>query len=168
MLGEHDYIDKRWMYEESMRMPFLVRYPKMIEAGSRTDAIINNADFAPTLIDLAGGSVPDYMQGESFKAVLETGEEPKGWKQDTYYRYWMHMAHRHSNPAHFGIRTKDLMLIFFYARDYKKRNNKAQKWANHPSSLSFVKTPVAWEFYDLKNDPQKWIIVMMILVMLRP
>ena len=112
MLGEHDYIDKRWMYEESMRMPFLVRYPKMIEAGSRTDAIINNADFAPTLIDLAGGSVPDYMQGESFKAVLETGEA-KGWKQDTYYRYWMHMAHRHSNPA-FGIRTKDYKLIFFY------------------------------------------------------
>ena len=155
MLGEHDYIDKRWMYEESMRMPFLVRYPKMIEAGSRTDAIINNADFAPTLIDLAGGNVPDYMQGESFKAVLETGEEPKGWKKDTYYRYWMHMAHRHSNPAHFGIRTKDYKLIFFYARDYKKRNNKAQKWANHPSSLSFVKTPVAWEFYDLTNDPQE-------------
>jgi arylsulfatase A-like enzyme len=155
MLGEHDYIDKRWMYEESMRMPFLVRYPKMIEAGIRSNAIINNTDFAPTIIDLAGGKTPEYMQGSSFKEVLETGKEPKDWQQETYYRYWMHMAHKHSNPAHFGIRTKDYKLIFFYGRDYKKRNNKAQKWANHPSSLSFVETPVAWEFYDLKKDPKE-------------
>ncbi len=155
MLGEHDYIDKRWMYEESMRMPFLVRYPKMIKAGTKATAIINNTDFAPTIIDLAGGKTPEYMQGESFKDVLTTGEEPEGWRQETYYRYWMHMAHKHSNPAHFGIRTKEFKLIFFYARDYKKRNNKAQKWANHPSSLSFVKTPVAWELYDLKNDPKE-------------
>jgi arylsulfatase A-like enzyme len=155
MLGEHDYIDKRWMYEESMRMPFLVRYPKMIKAGTKTDAIINNTDFAPTIIDLAGGNTPEYMQGTSFKEILETSEEPKGWKQETYYRYWMHMAHKHSNPAHFGIRTKDYKLIFFYARDYKKRNNKAQKRAHHPSSLSFLETPVAWEFYDLKKDPKE-------------
>ena len=72
MLGEHDYIDKRWMYEESMRMPFLVRYPKTIKAGTRTNAIINNTDFAPTIIDLAGGKTPEYMQGSSFKEVLET------------------------------------------------------------------------------------------------
>ncbi|MGB2128087.1 MAG: sulfatase family protein [Flavicella sp.] len=155
MLGEHDYIDKRWMYEESMRMPFLVRYPKTIKAGTRSNAIINNTDFAPTILDFAGGKTPEYMQGESFKEVLVTGKEPKGWRQETYYRYWMHMAHKHSNPAHFGIRTKDHKLIFFYARDYKKRNNKAQKWAHHPSSLSFVKTPVAWELYDLKNDPKE-------------
>ncbi|MBG7629556.1 MAG: sulfatase [Bacteroidetes bacterium] len=155
MLGEHDYIDKRWMYEESMRMPFLVRYPKMIKAGSRTDAIINNTDFAPTIIELAGGKTPEYMQGSSFKEVLETGKEPEGWQQETYYRYWMHMAHKHSNPAHFGVRTKDFKLIFFYGRDYKTRNNKAQKWANHPSSLSYIKTPVAWELYDLKNDPKE-------------
>lgn len=155
MLGEHDYIDKRWMYEESMRMPFLVRYPKTIKAGTRTNAIINNTDFAPTIIDLASGKTPEYMQGSSFKEVLETGKEPKDWQKETYYRYWMHMAHKHSNPAHFGIRTKDYKLIFFYGRDYKKRNNKAQKWANHPSSLSFVETPVAWEFYDLKKDPKE-------------
>ena len=155
MLGEHDYIDKRWMYEESMRMPFLVRYPKMIKAGTRTNAIINNTDFAPTIIELAGGKTPEYMQGSSFKEILETGKEPEDWQQETYYRYWMHMAHKHSNPAHFGIRTKEYKLIFFYARDYKKRNNKAQKWAHHPSSLSFLETPVAWEFYDLKKDPKE-------------
>lgn len=156
MLGEHDYIDKRWMYEEAMRMPFFVRYPPSIKAGTRTDAIINNTDFAPTLIDLAGGNVPDYMQGLSFRSILETGEEPVAWPQSTYYRYWMHMAHRHANPAHFGIRTKEHKLIFYYGKywvdtddpnaDYNKKS-----WGN-----DFTRhTPPAWEFYDLSKDPKE-------------
>tara|TARA_R110000850_G_scaffold9033_32_gene33418 strand:+ start:1013 stop:2677 length:1665 start_codon:yes stop_codon:yes gene_type:complete len=138
MLGEHDYQDKRWMYEEAMRMPFLIRYPKTIEAGTRTDAIIENVDFAPTMLDFAGVDTPDYMQGASFKAVCETGKEPAGWKQEAYYRYWMHMAH-HDNPGHVGIRTKDYKLIFFYGCDYKGE----------------YQTPPAWELYDLKNDPHE-------------
>lgn len=148
MLGEHDYIDKRWMYEESMRMPFMVRYPEMIKAGLRTDAIINNADFAPTIIELAGGKVPGYMQGESFKQILATGKEPEGWKTATYYRYWMHMAHKHNNPAHFGIRTKEYKLILFYGQDYRERPKKQ-------AFFSEFETPVAWEFYDLKKDPKE-------------
>lgn len=153
MLGEHDYIDKRWMYEESMRMPFFVRYPAKIKAGQRTDAIINNTDFAPTLIDLAGGKVPDYMQGHSFKTILETGKEPEGWQQSTYYRYWMHMAHRHANPAHFGIRTKDYKLIFFYGRFWKDTQveSNIEGWGNRYD----FETPAGWEFYDLKNDPNE-------------
>ena len=158
MLGEHDYIDKRWMYEEAMRMPFLVRYPKLIEAGISTDAIINNTDYAPTIIELAGGTTPDYMQGHSFKEVLETGEEPTYWQNETYYRYWMHMAHAHANPAHFGIRTKDYKLIFFYGCDYIKRFQDSD-WPDNKSLPFTTKrpleywTPPAWELYDLKNDP---------------
>jgi arylsulfatase A-like enzyme len=156
MLGEHDYIDKRWMYEESMRMPFLVRYPEKIKGGSRMNAIVNNTDFAPTLIEMGGGKTPDYMQGSSFKQILETGEEPEDWKKETYYRYWMHMAHKHNNPAHFGIRTKDYKLIFFYGRDYNtERNVEAQDWAHNPESMSYFNTPPAWEFYDLRNDPNE-------------
>ncbi|TYA74607.1 sulfatase family protein [Seonamhaeicola marinus] len=156
MLGEHDYIDKRWMYEESMRMPFLVRYPKTIKAGSKVDAIVNNTDFAPTIINMGGGETPDYMQGSSFKDIIETGNEPEDWKKETYYRYWMHMAHKHNNPAHFGIRTKDYKLIFFYGRDYNsERNTEAQEWAHNPASMSFFDTPPAWEFYDLRNDPKE-------------
>jgi uncharacterized sulfatase len=151
MLGEHDYIDKRWMYEESMRMPFLVRYPRKIKPGTRTDAIINNTDFAPSIIELAGGSDPDYMQGESFRSILETGVEPENWKQATYYRYWMHMAHRHANPAHFGIRTKQYKLIFFYGRYYKDTGVPAnlEGWGNRYA----FETPPGWEFYDLGKDP---------------
>ncbi len=155
MLGEHDYIDKRWMYEESMRMPFLVRYPDMIKAGTKTNAIINNTDFAPTLIELAGGTVPDYMQGDSFKDILHSEKEPEDWKDATYYRFWMHMAH--ANPAHFGVRTKDYKLIFFYGSDYIKRM-KDGNWPNDRIEFSVYRpfeyfTPPAWELYDLKNDP---------------
>jgi uncharacterized sulfatase len=152
-LGEHDYIDKRWMYEESMRMPFFVRYPAKIKAGTRTDAIINNTDYAPTIIELAGGMVPGYMQGNSFKSIMETGQEPEDWQKSTYYRYWMHMAHRHANPAHFGIRTKDYKLIFFYGRFWKdtRVERNIEGWGNRYD----FETPVAWEFYDLKKDPQE-------------
>ncbi|SHJ84892.1 Arylsulfatase A [Maribacter aquivivus] len=156
MLGEHDYIDKRWMYEESMRMPFFVRYPEKIKAGSRTDAIINNTDFAPTLIDMAGGTAPEQMQGHSFKTILETGEEPEGWQQSTYYRYWMHMAHAHANPAHFGIRTKQYKLIFFYGKYWVDTKDPKATWNKKSWGNRFeMDTPVAWEFYDLGKDSQE-------------
>ncbi|KAA1242363.1 sulfatase [Aquimarina sp. RZ0] len=156
MLGEHDYIDKRWMYDESMRMPFFVRYPKGVKAGSRTDAIINNTDFAPTLIELAGGEKPAYMQGNSFKPILETGQEPKGWQQATYYRYWMHMAHRHANPAHFGIRTKEYKLIFYYGKYWADTSDPEADWNKGSWGNDFTRdTPIAWEFYDLEKDPEE-------------
>jgi N-acetylglucosamine-6-sulfatase len=137
MLGEHDYQDKRWMYEESQRMPFLVRYPKSIPPGIKTDAIIENVDFAPTMLAFAGIKTPEYMQGASFRKICETGRETPGWKQSAYYRYWMHMAH-HDNPGHVGIRTKDHKLIFYYGAGYGAKD---------------VRTPPAWELYDLKKDP---------------
>ena len=136
MLGEHDYQDKRWMYEESQRMPFLVRYPKTIPAGTRTDAIIENVDFAPTMLGFAGIETPETMQGQSFQSICETGEEPADWKQEAYYRYWMHMAH-HDNPGHVGIRTKTHKLIYYYGANYKGE----------------YRTPPGWELYDLEKDP---------------
>jgi arylsulfatase A-like enzyme len=112
-LGEHDFIDKRWGYEEGMRMPFIVRYPKSIKAGTRSDAIVENVDYGPTMLGFAGVETPDYMQGKSFKGIIETGREPDSWKKAAYYHYWMHMAH-HDNPAHIAIRTKRHKLLFFY------------------------------------------------------
>ncbi|MEX2581485.1 MAG: sulfatase [Verrucomicrobiales bacterium] len=142
MLGEHDYQDKRWMYDESMRMPLLVRYPETIEAGSRTDAIVENVDFAPTMLAFAGVDTADYMQGRSFRAICETGKEPADWKQEAYYRYWMHMAH-HDNPGHLGIRTNEHKLIFYYGCNYE----------------GDYRTPPAWELYDLEKDPTEIVNV---------
>jgi arylsulfatase A-like enzyme len=140
MLGEHDYIDKRWMYEESLRMPFIVRYPKSVKAGTSNDAIINNVDFGPTILDFAGVAAPDGMQGRSFRPILETGSAPSDWPAAAYYRYWMHMAH-HDNPAHYGIRTRDFKLIFFYGLPL-----------DAPGALT-QPTPAHWELYDLRKDP---------------
>ncbi len=138
MLGEHDYQDKRWMYEESARMPLLVRYPSSINAGQDFDAIIENVDFAPTLLDFAGASAPKSVQGRSFREILEMGREPKDWKKAAYYRYWMQMAH-HDNPAHIGMRTKRYKLIYFYGCNYQGE----------------YQTPAGWELYDMVNDPQE-------------
>ena len=138
-LGEHDLMDKRWMYEEAMRMPFIVHWPAKIAAGSSNDWIINNTDFAPTMLELAGREVPEQMQGHSFAAALSGKPKPDNWRSSTYYRYWMHMAHNLETPAHFGLRTERHKLIFFYGAGYKEKN----------------RTPASWEFYDLENDPHE-------------
>ncbi|PKQ61843.1 acetylglucosamine-6-sulfatase [Labilibaculum filiforme] len=155
MLGEHDMVDKRWMYEEATRMPFIIHYPELVKAGQRSQSIINNTDFAPTLIDLAGGKVPDKMQGKSIIPLLN-GEEPADWRTGTYYRYWMHLTH-HDIPAHFGIRTKDYKLIFFYGRhwDLKQEGDLSRNWLTPDRSFKVRPTPVSWELYDLNKDPHE-------------
>ncbi len=137
-LGEKDYQDKRWAYDESQRMPLIVRYPKSIPAGTRSDALIENVDFPATMLDFAGIAIPPQMQGRSFRSICETGKEPADWKQAVYYRYWMHMAH-HDNPGEMAIRTKTHKLIYFYGCDYQGKDQ----------------TPPAWELYDLQNDPHE-------------
>ncbi len=141
MLGEHDYIDKRWMYEESMRIPLIVRHPGTVEAGSRSDALVNNTDLGPTLLALAGVDTPEYMQGRSLAPLL-AGHMPDDWRTSTYYRYWMNYAH-HDVPAHYGVRTKDFKLIFFYGLPL-----------DAPGARSAETTP-GWELYDLRSDPNE-------------
>jgi arylsulfatase A-like enzyme len=154
MLGEHDYMDKRWMYEESMRMPFIVRYPKLVKAGGVNSDLINNTDFAPTLLELAGAKAPDTMQGRSFAPALE-GKPLTDWRTATYYRYWMHLMH-HDNPAHFGVRTKDYKLIFYYGQAEKETTygKLSMPWKKE-TSYRIEPTPAAWEFYDLCTDPHE-------------
>ena len=141
MLGEHDYIDKRWMYEESMRIPLLVRYPALASARAKRSELIANVDFAPTMLDLAGVEAPVQMQGRSFAPLL-AGAAPPDWRRSVYYRYWMHMAH-HDNPAHYGIRTERYKLIFFYGLALD-----AEGAVDRPSQPG-------WELYDLKEDPNE-------------
>lgn len=151
MLGEHDYYDKRWIYEESIQMPFLVRYPKAHNAGKKvagkkasgktTDELFLNIDIAPTLLDVAGISTPKNMQGQSFKSALVNPEQAKG-RDAIYYRYWLHMAH-HTIPAHYGVRTKSHKLAFFYGLPLD---------ANGAMPAA---TPPYWELYDLDNDPKE-------------
>ena len=112
LLGEHDYYDKRWIYEESIQMPLVARLPGTIPPNSVSEHLLLNVDIAPTLLEFAGVGTPEYMQGKSFAAGLSDPQAEVG-RDAIYYRYWLHMAH-HFVPAHYGIRTKTHKLAFFY------------------------------------------------------
>lgn len=130
-LGEHGWFDKRFMYEECQRMPVVIRYPQAIKAGSVSNAIAMNVDFAPTLLDFAGVPVPEDIQGQSLKPVLvNEGKTPDDWRKAAYYHYYEYPA-EHSVKRHYGIRTADFKLIHFY--------NDVDEW----------------EMYDMKNDPKE-------------
>lgn len=105
------------------------------------------------VLKLAKGKKPDYMQGMSFINTLE-GKKEKNWRTATYYRYWMHNIH-HWVPAHFGVRTDRYKLIFYYAKHYLPESEwDKYYWVNEMKSIGY-NTPVSWEFYDLKNDPEE-------------
>jgi arylsulfatase A-like enzyme len=139
-LGDHGWFDKRLMYEESLQMPFLIRYPDRIEAGTMQEAMVLNVDFAPTFCELAGIDVHADMQGTSFVPVL-LGRTPPNWQTSMYYRYWMHRDGAHNVPAHYGVRTLTHKLICYY------NDPLDQQGANEPVD------PVEWELFDLEADP---------------
>lgn len=162
MLGEHDYIDKRWMYDESMRMPFIIHHPGKSNAPKRSKIVANNTDFAPLMLELAGIETPDFMQGKSFAPVL-SNKTPADWRKGTYYRYWMHRAH-HDVPSHFGLRTERYKLIFFYGVNYDLNFKQTDKvyygadWSRKDGVIpAKTSTPVAWELYDMLNDPDELV-----------
>ena len=141
-LGDHGWFDKRLMYEESLRMPFLMRYPGAIRPASVNRDMVLNIDFAPMFLDYAGSKAPSEMQGRSFRANLE-GHTPKDWRKSMYYRYWMHNTNDHHVPAHYGLRTDRWKLIYYYGKPL------GMKGANPPDT-----TP-DWELFDVKNDPRE-------------
>ena len=137
-LGDHGLFDKRFMYEESLRIPFLVRYPKEVKAGSVNKDMALNVDFAETFLDYAGVPIPDGMQGRSLRTLLQ-GKSPDDWRKSMYYRYW---AHRHDFevPAHYGVRTMRYKLIYYYGLDLIREEGPEP-------------TAPEWELFDLEKDP---------------
>jgi len=125
-LGDHGMYDKRFMYEECLRMPFLVRWPAGIKAGSVATAMALNVDFAPTFLEAAGLPVPADIQGRSLVPLLE-GRTPADWRTSMYYRYY-HDPGDHNTRAHYGVRTTTHKLISFWKSGQ-------------------------WELFDLVNDP---------------
>jgi arylsulfatase A-like enzyme len=140
-LGDHGWYDKRFMYEESLRMPFVIRYPRELEPGSVSADMILNVDFAPTFLDYAGIEVPESFQGTSFRPVLQ-GSTPEDWQTGMYYRYWMHGAH-HNVYAHYGIRTQRYKLIYFYNDGLQQAGAVDEKYDPE------------WELFDLESDPSE-------------
>ena len=112
-LGEHGWYDKRFMYEESLKMPFVIRYPKAIQPGKVDDHIILNTDFAATFLDYAGIEPHPTMQSVSFRRILE-GKDPSDWRDSMYYRYY---KSHFNTPSHWGVRTKEHKLIYYHETD---------------------------------------------------
>ena len=139
-LGEHGWFDKRFMYDESIRMPMLLRYPRVVPAGASSDALALNLDFAPTFCDLTGTPIPPFMQGRSLAPILR-GDRPGDWRTSIYYRYWMHLDSIHRVQAHFGVRTRRHKLVHYPGVG-----------PGVPGASAERREP-AWELFDLGADP---------------
>ncbi|MGO4831164.1 sulfatase/phosphatase domain-containing protein, partial [Rhizobiaceae sp. 2RAB30] len=141
-LGEHGWFDKRFMYEESLQMPFLIRYPEAIPAGAVSSKIATNVDFAPTFLDFADVTIPSYMQGISMRPLLEQ-EAGDDWQDVAYHRYWMHKDEFHNAFAHYGVRDIRYKLIYWY-------NEPLGQPGAHPGG-----EPPEWELFDCEEDPSE-------------
>lgn len=142
-LGDHGWYDKRLMFDESLRMPVLIRWPAEIPPRSHCEAMITNVDFAATFLDMCGVDVADALpdnQGLSFRALLR-GEEIDDWPTSVYYRYWEHDDPDHHAPAHYGVMTRTHKYIVYY-----------NDGLGSPGTSDRV-MPVEYELYDLVVDP---------------
>jgi arylsulfatase A-like enzyme len=139
-LGDHGWFDKRFMYEESLRMPFLVRYPRLVASGSTNDAMALNVDIAQTILELAGVATTRPMQGRSLVPLLR-GERPPDWRTSMYYRYWMHLDGSHGVWAHRGVRTERHKLVHYYGSGLRQPGARDEP------------RPEEWELFDLRADP---------------
>jgi len=127
-LGEHGWYDKRWMYEESLRMPFIARWPGRIEPGTRVPQMIQNIDYAPTFLDMAGTETPPGVHGESLVDLM-TGRQPRDWRHSIYYHYYEY-PQPHRVAPHYGVRTDRYKLVYYYRT-------------------------AEWELFDLDTDPSE-------------
>ncbi len=129
-LGEHGWFDKRWIFEESLRTPLLVRWPGVVKPGSQSTSLVSNIDFAETLLDVAGLPVPAAMQGRSFVPILK-GQTPLDWRSSFYYQYFEFPKPHHVQP-HYGVVTARYKLVYF-------------------DQLNLGE----WELFDLAKDPSE-------------
>ena len=129
-LGEHGWFDKRWIFEQSLHTPLLMKWPGVIPPGSTSDAMVSNLDYAETFLDAAKIKVPPEMQGRSMLPILK-GQPPQDWRTEFYYHYYEHPA-IHNVARHYGIVTDRYKLVYFYEPEFNY-----------------------WELFDLKNDPDE-------------
>ena len=127
-LGEHGWFDKRWIFEESLRTPLMIRWPGVVKPGSVSNEIVSLVDFAETFLDIAGQPIPEPMQGKSIVSVLK-GETPSDWRKSLYYHYYEFPVPHRVRP-HYGVVTDRYKLIHYYTPDVDD-----------------------WELLDRKADP---------------
>jgi arylsulfatase A-like enzyme len=129
-MGDHGLFNKMWMYEESLHVPLIIRYPGNVKPGSVSDEFVSVLDFAPTFLDYSGTEKYKEFQGESMKPIL-SGDTPDDRESIHFYHYFGQFE----VPSHYGIRTKDFKLIHFYEAEEEPK----------------------WELYDMRNDPKEMV-----------
>ena len=127
-VGDHGWYDKRWMYEESLRMPLIVKWPGVTKPGSENTNLVQNLDYAETFLEAAGAAIPGDMQGRSLVPLLK-GEPVADWRKSIYYHYY-EFPSVHMVPRHNGVRNDRYKLMQIYEFG-------------------------EWEFYDLETDPDE-------------
>lgn len=127
-MGEHGWFDKRFIYEESLHMPFIIRWPGVVKPGTRFTPFLQNIDYAPTFVEMAGGPIPAGLHGRSIVPILR-GATPADWRKSVYYHYYDE-AGAHNVANHYGVRTERFTLAHFYGTD-------------------------EWELFDNEFDPQQ-------------
>jgi len=141
-VGDHGMFDKRWMHEEALRIPLLVRYPREIKAGSVVDGFALNVDFAPTILDFAGVEIPADMQGRSLRPLLD-GQTPADWRTSFYYHYYEHPG-PHNVAKHEGVRTDRYKLLHYTDTDESEL-------------IDLTEDP--HEYHNVYDDPAKAAVV---------
>ena len=129
-MGEHGWFDKRFMYQESFSTPLVMRLPEGLKARGDISEMVQNIDYAPTFLDIAGAQIPSDIQGESLLPLLR-GEHPKNWRKSLYYHFYEYPA-EHSVKRHYGVSTADGWKLIHFYRDID-----------------------AWELYNLNEDPHE-------------
>ena len=165
-MGEHGWFDKRFMYEESFHTPLIISYPKHIKPGSDCNQMVQNIDYAPTFLDLAGVEKPQYMPGTSLQPLF-AGQPVKKWRSSLYYHYYDYPTY-HMVRKHDGVRTDRYKLIHFYGKGGERavQENKYQRqpgtgeYANfkYLQSINYISDDADvdyYELYDLKEDPNE-------------
>ena len=167
-MGEHGWFDKRFMYEESLRTPLIIAYPNHIKPGTHTTRLVQNIDYAPTFLDLAGVKKPANMPGRSLMPVFENGDAVKNWRNSIYYHYYDYPTY-HMVRKHDGVRTERYKLIHFYGRggldavsENKYQRMEGTREHGVLKSLESIgyfepkdSTVNYSELYDLQTDPNE-------------
>ena len=167
-MGEHGWFDKRFMYEESLRTPLLIAYPGHIQPGSVCNKLVQNIDYAPTFLDLAGISKPKELPGRSLTPLFKAGDKVKGWRNSIYYHYYDYPTY-HMVRKHDGVRTDRYKLIHFYGAgglDAVKENKYQRQPGTREHGCMTYLTSLGYfepkdsavnynELYDLQADPHE-------------
>ena len=165
-MGEHGWFDKRFMYEESFHTPLIISYPKHIQPKSECNQMVQNIDFAPTFLDLAGLKKPAYMPGTSLQPLF-AGQPVRKWRKSLYYHYYDYPNY-HLVRKHDGVRTERYKLIHFYGKGgeravpenkYQCQPGTSENWCfEYLKSINYITDDADidyYELYDIQVDPNE-------------